>query len=212
MGARQEFFKEELAGSIHKRIFKAQLKGETMVVSPRMRLIIPLQKVSSVPIFLAAIREFDGFEWSHKRGQNGSLEYNGFPVAERITTEAFYLWEDWQIYYQQRHLVKLGWIEMNGALQVEKAFNYFIPLGFYQEGDYIEVERRGGEIACYPFPEYDTEAKGENGFHVDTTNARLIRYKNDDGYCVNLAHVVGMPVENFGLRGNCVRFPGRAHG
>jgi hypothetical protein len=210
MGARQEFFKEELAGSIHKRIFKAQLKGESMVVSPRMRLIIPLRKFSSVHTFLAAIRSFDGFDWSHNRGRDGSLHYNGHPVAEHITDESFYLWDDWQVYYQQRNFVKLGWIEMNGKKQVENAFNYFIPLGLYGKGDYIEVQRKGGEINTFPLPEYDENAKGDNGFHVDTTNARVVQYKNDKAdFCVNLDHLTGMPMENFGLRGNCVRFPAR---
>jgi len=58
--------------------------------------------------------------------------------------------------------------------------------------------------------EYDENAKGDNGFHVDTTNARVVQYKNDKAdFCVNLDHLTGMPMENFGLRGNCVRFPAR---
>jgi hypothetical protein len=212
MGARQEFFKEELAGSIHKRIFKAHLKGESIIVSPRMRLIIPLRKFSSVHTFLGTVREFEGFDWSHNRGRQGALHYYGNPVAERITDDSFYLWEDWQVYYQQRHFIKLGWVEIDTKNIANATFNYFIPLGLYQDGDYIEVTRQDGEIVTAPFPKYDEEAKGDNGFHVDTVRAKKVLYKNDDGYCVNLAHVVGMPVENFGLRGNCVRFPGRAHG
>ena len=210
MGARQEFFKEELAGSIQKRIFKAHLRGETMIVSPRMRLIIPLRKISSVPTFLAAIREFDGFEWAHNRGTQAALHYKGYPVAERITTESFYLWEDWQVYYKQRNFVKLGWIEMNNLKQVVKAFNYFIPIGMYGDKDYIEVTRKDKTVEKFFLPEYDEEAKGDNGFHVDTTDSRLVRYRNDeDEYSVNVAHLVGMPTENFALRGNCVRFPAR---
>ena len=210
MGARQEFFKEELAGSIHKRIFKAQLKGESMIVSPRMRLIIPLRKYNSVHTFLAHIREFEGFDWSHNRGQNSALHYNGHPVAERITNESFYLWEDWQVYYQQRHLVKLGWVEIDTKNIANATWNYFIPLGMYQKGDYIEVTRKDKSVERFFLPEYDEEAKGDNGFHVDTKDSRLVRYCNDeDEYSVNVAHLVGMPVENFSLRGNCIRFPGR---
>lgn len=212
MGARQEFFKEELAGSIQRRIFKAKLMGAPMVVSPRMKLIVPLVKFTHVHDLLNKIHAFDTFEWSHNRGQNGTLEYAGYPVAERITDQAFYLWDDWQIYYAQRHLItNMGWVEMNKKHEIEYTFNYFVPLGLYDKSDRVVITRKDGTEKIYQLPEYDEKGVGSNGFHVETTNAKRVEYyfTNPDGTIIkqNLANSLGIPVEKLALQGNCVKFP-----
>lgn len=214
MGARQEFFKEELAGSIQRRLFKAQLKGESMVVSPRMKLIIPLTKFNHVTTLLNTIHDFDSFEWNDNRARHGGLSYAGHPVAERITDSYFYLRDDWQIYHRNRHFIRhMGWIEMDNKNNLINVFNYFAPLGLYGENDYIEIVKLDGEIVEHKIPPYDENAEGSNGFIVNTTKAKHICHCVVENKKVvkqiNIPNVIGVPIEKLSLQGNCVKYPVR---
>jgi len=214
MGARQEFFKEELAGSIQRRIFKAQLAGEPMVVSPRMKLIIPLMKFSHVTTLLNKIHDFDQFDWDHRRQQNGTLSYAGYPVAERITDSCFYFYDDWQIYHRNRKFIKhMGWIEMDRGHNLVNTFNYLVPLGLYGNDDYYKIIQQDRSEVHIPLPDYDEDAEGSNGMILETTKIRqLIHCVVENKKVVreiNIPGVIGVPVEKIGLEGNCVKYPVR---
>lgn len=214
MGARQEFFKEELAGSIQRRIFKAQLKGESMVVSPRMKLIIPLTKFNHVTTLLNTIHDFDSFEWNDRRTRHGGLAYAGYPVAERITDSCFYLHDDWQIYHRNRHFIKhMGWVEMNNRQELINTFNYLVPLGLYGDNDYYKIIQQDRSEVHIPLPNYDENAEGSNGMMLETTRIRQLCHCVVENKKVvreiNVPGVVGVPVEKLGLEGNCIKYPVR---
>ena len=207
MGSREEFFKEELAGSIQKRIFKARLTGDLFVVSPRMKLIVPIVKIETANQLLSAVHQFDQFEWNDQRGHHNGLTYAGYPVAEQIGVYSFYLLNDWQIYHRHRHLMKgTGWIEMGPEKNIHDAFNYFIPLGTYHAKDYYELTYADLTTEVIPFPEYDTEGNGDNGVLIKTTNLRKIMYCSIHGR-VDLADLIGVPLQNFSQRGDRIVFP-----
>lgn len=207
MGAKEEFFKEELAGSIKKRIFKAELKGESMVVSPQMKLVIPLQKLNSSRDLANKIHDFAQFEWSHTRMQNGTLCYAGFPALEIITDQTFYLWDDWRIYHRQRHMMKgCGWIEMNGRHEIQNVFCYFVPLGMYDKGDHFEITRKDKTVEKIPLPKYEENGKKDNGFLVETTNATGIYYCYGPKRA-SLPKVLGFDIQKISQQGNVIRFP-----
>jgi len=218
----KEIFKAELAGTIDKEIFKAQLKGEPMLVNVGFKLIIPLVNYTDLTEFVNKVHSFDTFEWSHNRMQNGTLCYAGYPVLEKITEESMILWDGWRIYSRNRSFMKCtGWVETNENHGLSNAFNYFVPLGVYGDGGYIEVTKAGGDVTKHPLPEYNTEGKFDNGFVIDTTYSNKIEFCHPPPFNHNkpilqqddvivredLIRNLGLDKQYLATKGNAVRFP-----
>ena len=192
-------FKEELAGTLKRRIFKATLEDKEMILDIDLKLIIPLRKFTTEDNFADKLSRFIHMSWRDTRREHGTLEYKNVPILERVAYGSFYLLNGWRIYAPQRKFMRFaGWVEADEANNMTQVFNFFVPDDEIQGQPFIEVTYKDGTVV-----NYDVE---EKGFLLETRNMKRIMFCYNENAKVAFSAVSGFDASQLSTRGYLVKF------